>query len=108
MCCQVESERRLRRLAEDQALLTAEARATEEARAAARAAAEQEALRMKAKADLAWWVLRGIPESSLWGLWLCRAAMARNWQEGTSGPSVLGLTNNSICLLCRMAMQVRG
>ncbi len=76
----MESERRLRRLAEDQALLTAEARATEEARAAARATAEQEAVRMKAKADLAWWVLRGMPGTGLWDPWPCRAAMAHNWQ----------------------------
>ncbi|EFJ44153.1 hypothetical protein VOLCADRAFT_95633 [Volvox carteri f. nagariensis] len=51
----LDGQRRLRRMAEDAALVTAEARAAEEARLAARAAAEQEALRLRARADMAWY-----------------------------------------------------
>ncbi|GLI62440.1 hypothetical protein VaNZ11_005061, partial [Volvox africanus] len=51
----VDGQRRLRRMAEDAALATAEARAAEDARMAAREAAHQEAMRLRARADMAWY-----------------------------------------------------
>ncbi|KXZ54196.1 hypothetical protein GPECTOR_5g290 [Gonium pectorale] len=50
----VDKDRKLRRLAEDAAAATAEARAAEESRDAARTAAEVETMRLRAHADTAW------------------------------------------------------
>lgn len=51
---QVDSQVRLRRLAEEQAVLTSEAMALEAQRQAARTRAADDALRLQAKTDLAW------------------------------------------------------